>query len=118
MEITGTRVAIVTDMAIPAEHIDEAKAEEARAARGGPPSGEDLRRGSRHRQRVARAIARATACQETSQNVSTLVWFPRRIVRALLFAALLVSASGVAASQAGRQLPRRAAGSRTRGSRG
>jgi F-type H+-transporting ATPase subunit epsilon len=30
VEITGDRVAIVTDMAIPAEHIDEAKAEEAR----------------------------------------------------------------------------------------
>ena len=31
VEVTGRRVAIVTDMAIPAEHIDEAKAEEARA---------------------------------------------------------------------------------------
>jgi F-type H+-transporting ATPase subunit epsilon len=30
VEVTGDRVAIVTDMAIPAEHIDEAKAEEAR----------------------------------------------------------------------------------------
>ena len=30
MEITGDRVSIVTDMAIPADHIDEAKAEEAR----------------------------------------------------------------------------------------
>jgi F-type H+-transporting ATPase subunit epsilon len=30
VEITGTRVSIVTDMAIPAEQIDEAKAEEAR----------------------------------------------------------------------------------------
>jgi F-type H+-transporting ATPase subunit epsilon len=30
VEITGDRVAIVTDMAIPAEHIDEAKVEEAR----------------------------------------------------------------------------------------
>ncbi|HEY6360844.1 MAG TPA: ATP synthase F1 subunit epsilon [Vicinamibacterales bacterium] len=30
IEITGDRVAIVTDMAIPAEHIDEAKVEEAR----------------------------------------------------------------------------------------
>jgi F-type H+-transporting ATPase subunit epsilon len=30
VEITGERVAIVTDMAIPAENIDEAKAEEAR----------------------------------------------------------------------------------------
>jgi F-type H+-transporting ATPase subunit epsilon len=30
VEITGSRVSIVTDMAIPAEHIDEAKAEEAR----------------------------------------------------------------------------------------
>ena len=31
VEITGTRVAIVTDMAIPAERIDEAQVEEARA---------------------------------------------------------------------------------------
>ena len=31
VEVTGTRVAIVTDMAIPAEKIDEAKVEEARA---------------------------------------------------------------------------------------
>ena len=31
MEITADRVAIVTDMAIPAENIDEAQAEEARA---------------------------------------------------------------------------------------
>jgi F-type H+-transporting ATPase subunit epsilon len=31
VEVTGSRVAIVTDMAIPAENIDEAKAEEARA---------------------------------------------------------------------------------------
>jgi F-type H+-transporting ATPase subunit epsilon len=31
VEITGDRVAIATDMAIPAEKIDEAKAEEARA---------------------------------------------------------------------------------------
>jgi F-type H+-transporting ATPase subunit epsilon len=31
VEVTGTSVAIVTDMAIPAERIDEAKAEEARA---------------------------------------------------------------------------------------
>ena len=31
VEITGERVSIVTDMAIPAEHIDEAKVEEARA---------------------------------------------------------------------------------------
>ena len=31
VEITGDRVLIVTDMAIPAERIDEAKAEEARA---------------------------------------------------------------------------------------
>jgi F-type H+-transporting ATPase subunit epsilon len=31
VEITGTRVSVVTDMAIPAEQIDEAKAEEARA---------------------------------------------------------------------------------------
>jgi F-type H+-transporting ATPase subunit epsilon len=30
VEITGDRVSIVTDMAIPAEHIDEARAEEAR----------------------------------------------------------------------------------------
>ena len=30
VEITGTRVSIATDMAIPAEQIDEAKAEEAR----------------------------------------------------------------------------------------
>src|SRR5262245_45501060 len=31
VEITGTRVSIVTDMAIPSENIDEAKVEEARA---------------------------------------------------------------------------------------
>jgi F-type H+-transporting ATPase subunit epsilon len=31
VEVTGTRVAIVTDMAIPSEKIDEAKVEEARA---------------------------------------------------------------------------------------
>lgn len=31
VEITGDRVAIMTDMAIPAENIDEAKAEQARA---------------------------------------------------------------------------------------
>ena len=31
VEITGARVAIVTDMAIPAERVDEAQAEEARA---------------------------------------------------------------------------------------
>jgi F-type H+-transporting ATPase subunit epsilon len=31
VEVTGTRVAIVTDMAIPAEKIDEVKIEEARA---------------------------------------------------------------------------------------
>ena len=31
VEVTGTRVAIVTDMAIPAENLDEAKIEEARA---------------------------------------------------------------------------------------
>jgi F-type H+-transporting ATPase subunit epsilon len=31
VEITATRVAIITDMAIPADRIDEAKAEEARA---------------------------------------------------------------------------------------
>ena len=31
VEITGTQVAIVTDMAIPADNIDEAKVEEARA---------------------------------------------------------------------------------------
>jgi F-type H+-transporting ATPase subunit epsilon len=31
VEVTGTRVAIVTDMAIPAENVDEAKIEEARA---------------------------------------------------------------------------------------
>lgn len=30
-EVTATRVSIVTDMAIPSEHIDEAKVEEARA---------------------------------------------------------------------------------------
>ena len=30
VQITGDRVAIVTDMAVPAENIDEAKAEEAR----------------------------------------------------------------------------------------
>ena len=30
VEVTGTRVAIVTDMAIPSDSIDEAKAEEAR----------------------------------------------------------------------------------------
>ena len=30
VEITANRVAIVTDMAIPADHIDEAKVEEAR----------------------------------------------------------------------------------------
>ena len=30
VEVTATRVAIVTDMAIPADHIDEAKVEEAR----------------------------------------------------------------------------------------
>jgi F-type H+-transporting ATPase subunit epsilon len=30
IEVTGENVAILTDMAIPAEHIDEAKAEEAR----------------------------------------------------------------------------------------
>ena len=31
VEITGSRVAIITDMAVPADRIDEAKAEEARA---------------------------------------------------------------------------------------
>ena len=31
VEIAGDRIAIVTDMAIPSEHIDEAKVEEARA---------------------------------------------------------------------------------------
>ncbi len=30
VEVTATRVAIVTDMAVPADHIDEAKVEEAR----------------------------------------------------------------------------------------
>ena len=31
VEVTGTRVAIVTDMAVPADKVDEAKVEEARA---------------------------------------------------------------------------------------
>ena len=74
VEISAHEVAIVTDMAIPAEHIDEAKVEEARAARGSPAQGKDLRRGSRHRQRVACAIAGAAACEKAAPDVS-----PRRV---------------------------------------
>ena len=57
------RVAIVTDMAIPADKIDEAKVEEARATRRSPAPREDLGRGSRLGQRLARAVAGATASQ-------------------------------------------------------
>jgi F-type H+-transporting ATPase subunit epsilon len=41
IEVTATRVSILTDMAIAADQIDEAKAEEARARRGAP-AGQDL----------------------------------------------------------------------------
>ena len=54
VEVTANQVAIVTDMAVAADNIDEAKVEEARAARRGAPARQALRRGGRLGQRVAR----------------------------------------------------------------
>ena len=70
VEITADRVSIVTDMAIPADRIDEAKVEEARRARRSPAAREDLRRGSRVGQRLARAVAGAAAGQAAPANVT------------------------------------------------
>ena len=53
VEVTATTSSIVTDMAIRAEHIDEAKVEEARDRAAGPAEREDLGRGSRLGQRLA-----------------------------------------------------------------
>ena len=117
VEITGDRVAIVTDMAIPAEHIDEAKVEEARAARRGPAPREDLGRGSRDRQRVAGALAGAAAGQAAPEKVTgrtslalpALRWLPEYraewlrpdLVAGLTLAAYLLPAGIGDASLAG-----------------
>lgn len=54
-QITGDRVAILTDMAIKADDIDETKAEEARKKAEGPP----LRKTLRRRKRVSSGRTRA-----------------------------------------------------------
>ena len=58
VEVTADRVSIVTDMAIPAERIDEAKVEEARARAEARLQEKILGRGSRVRQRLAGAARR------------------------------------------------------------
>jgi F-type H+-transporting ATPase subunit epsilon len=68
VDIAANRVSIVTDMAIPADKIDEAKAEEAHPARPGPPRREALGRGSRVGQCVARPVACAAARQTPSSR--------------------------------------------------
>ena len=68
VEVTGDRVADRHRHGDSRRQIDEAKVEEARAARRGPAAREDLRRRSRVRQRLARALAGAAAGQAPTQT--------------------------------------------------
>ena len=70
VEVADTHVAIVTDMAIPADRIDEAKVEEARERAAARLQREDLGRRGRVGQRVARALARHASRETTSPNVA------------------------------------------------
>ena len=60
-EIAGDHVLIVTDMAIPADQIDEAKVEEARARAAARLQRKNLRRRGRDRQCVSGSLAGAAA---------------------------------------------------------
>ena len=66
VEVTGDHVAILTDLAIAAEKIDEAKVEEARQRAEARLQREALRRRSRVGERVARPLPGATARQTPS----------------------------------------------------
>ena len=63
------RVGIVTDMAVAAEHIDEAKAEEARRRAEARLREQHLRRRNRVGERVARPLAGTTACQTPAPDL-------------------------------------------------
>ena len=81
VEVSPTRVSIVTDMAIPAEHIDEAKVEEARARAAARLEDKNLGRGSRLGKRLARAVARPAPGEKAPQdvNVKTLTSASRHL---------------------------------------
>ena len=70
VEITRDHVAIVTDMAIPAEQDRRGEGRGGARARRRPAAREDLGRRSRVGQRVARALAGAAAGQAPAQDVS------------------------------------------------
>ena len=69
IEVTANRVSVLTDLAVAADKIDEAKAEEARQTRRSPAARETLRRGSGGRQCLARSLAGPIARQATSTPV-------------------------------------------------
>jgi len=84
IEVTGDRVAIVTDMAVAAENIDEAKAEEARQ-RAAARLREDLFRRSRFRQRLFSSLSGTIAREATpSQMMSSLSGSLHRLLREYL----------------------------------
>ena len=66
VEVTGKRLSILTDMAIPADKIDEARVEEARQ-RAEARLREKVLRRSRFCQRLISSLAGAIACQATPQ---------------------------------------------------
>ena len=69
VEITNDHVAIVTDMAVPADNIDEAKAEEARQRAAARLQRKTVFRGSRIRQRRFSSLSGAIARQATPSHI-------------------------------------------------
>ena len=69
VEVTGDRVAILTDMAIAAENIDEAKAEEARQQAAARLRAEAVCRASRFRQCRVGSLTGAIRRQATPTQV-------------------------------------------------
>ena len=70
VQVTGDRVAILTDMAIEADNIDEAKAEEARQLAEAPARPKNHRRGSRAHSSRARACHDATQGQAAAEEIA------------------------------------------------
>ena len=74
IEVTANRVAILTDLAIPADRIDEAKAEEARQRAEARLREKLSDEASRFRQRLAHPLPGPVARQATPTRV---IWIPR-----------------------------------------
>jgi F-type H+-transporting ATPase subunit epsilon len=80
IEVTPTRVSILTDLAVQADKIDEAKAEEARQRAEARLEGKTLRRRSRHHQRLVGSLLGPVARQAPAAQMMRTISFEPDVV--------------------------------------